>query len=100
MWPSLDFLSQRQKNEHEQTQSLKCLSCLYCPPLLRSVFLFAPCCLSVTSSPSVPFLSLQMIIQNITDLALVAGLAEKLINANSKCYRNYTFGVRADTEKE
>lgn len=41
-----------------------------------------------------------MIIQSITDLALVAGLAEKLINANSKCYQNYTFGASADTEKE
>ena len=39
-----------------------------------------------------------MIIQNITDLALVAGLAEKLINANSKCYQNYTFGAQADTD--
>lgn len=41
-----------------------------------------------------------MIIQNITRLALVAGLAEKLINANSKCYQNYTFGARADTDTE
>lgn len=38
--------------------------------------------------------------QNITDLALVAGFAEKFINANSKCYQNYTFGAHADTEKE
>ncbi len=41
-----------------------------------------------------------MIIQNITDLALVAGLTEELINANSKCYQNYTFGAQADTDTE
>lgn len=36
-----------------------------------------------------------MIIQNITDLALVALLAEILINANSKCHQNETLGAWA-----
>lgn len=31
-------------------------------------------------------------------MALVAGLAEKLINASSKGYQNYTFGAWADTD--
>lgn len=46
------------------------------------------------------FLSLTKIIRNITDLALVAGLTEKLINANSKCYQNYTLGAQAEIHGE
>lgn len=64
-----------------------------------SVFLVsASVCPSLSVHLSV--FSFSLIIQNITDLALVAGLAEKLINANSKCYRNYTFGAHTDTDTE